>query len=146
MPNTPVPFKCGARFWVEKGGSTESALPRGPPGPPSPRLPGASCPQAYRELSCYWAGLSAVASDIDSTFKQFYDKLSLDKAAARYVRESEEEESRTVEMYDTVSLVSTRSGSMAMQTAAGTEGEPSAGETTEPEAGEGTQDQEEVQI
>ena len=36
----------------------ESALQMGPPGPPSPRLPGASCPRAYRKMPCYWAGLS----------------------------------------------------------------------------------------
>ena len=33
----------------------------------------------------------------------------------RYVKESDEETSRTVEMYDMVSLVSTRSGKLSMQ-------------------------------
>ena len=37
---------------------TESALPRGPPGPPSPLLLGASCPWPIGKMSYYWAGLS----------------------------------------------------------------------------------------
>ena len=37
---------------------TESALPRGPPGPPSPLLLGASCPQPIGKMLYYWAGLS----------------------------------------------------------------------------------------
>ena len=39
---------------------TESALPRGPPGPPSPLLLGASCPRPIGKMSYYWAGLSPV--------------------------------------------------------------------------------------
>jgi hypothetical protein len=68
-----------------------------------------------------------VKSGIDSSFKELYDKLALDKAAAKYVKESDEEESRAVEMYDMVSLVSTRSSRMAMQAKAGHEEEHEAG-------------------
>ena len=45
------------------------------------------------------ARVAAVESGIASSFKELYDKLALDKAAARYVKESDEEETRTVEMY-----------------------------------------------
>ena len=54
--------------------------------------------------------------------------LALDKAATRYVKESDEEESRTVEMYDMVSLVNTRSSKLAMQVGAGADEEHSASE------------------
>ena len=54
--------------------------------------------------------------------------MALDKAAAKYVKESDEEESRAVEMYDMVSLVSTRSSKIAMQASTGAEGEHKASE------------------
>ena len=47
--------------------------------------------------------------------KQLCDELELDKVMTKYVKESDEEESRTVEMYDMVSLVSTRSSKLAVQ-------------------------------
>ena len=61
------------------------------------------------------ARVAAVETGIDSSFKELHDKLALDKATARYVKESDEETSRTVEMYDMVSLVSTRSGKLSTQ-------------------------------
>ena len=59
------------------------------------------------------ARVAAVESGIESSFKELHDRLALDKATARYVKESDEETSRTVEMYDMVSLVSTRSGRLS---------------------------------
>ena len=61
------------------------------------------------------ARVAAVETGIDSSFKELHDKLALDKATARYVKESDEETSRTVEMYDMVSLVSTRSSRLSAQ-------------------------------
>ena len=67
------------------------------------------------------ARVAAVESGIESSFKELHDKLALDKATVRYVKESDEEESRTVEMYNMMSLVSTRSGKLLTQKGAGTE-------------------------
>ena len=55
--------------------------------------------------------------------RQLCDKLELDKVMAKYVKESDEEESRTVEMYDMVSLVSTRSSRLSRQITTGEQDE-----------------------
>ena len=76
--------------------------------------------EEVRDGSWLRARVAAVETGLkESTMKQLCDKLELDRVMAKYVKESDEEESRTVEMYDMVSLVSTRSNRLSMQIAAG---------------------------
>ena len=63
--------------------------------------------------------MAAVETGLEEcTMKQLCDKLELDRVMAKYVKESDVEESRTVKMYDMVSLVSTRSNKLSVQLSA----------------------------
>ena len=76
--------------------------------------------EEVRDGSWLKARVAATETGLESrTMKQLCDKLELHKVMATYVKESDEEESRTVEMYGMVSLVSTRSSKMMMQMSAG---------------------------
>ena len=68
------------------------------------------------------ARVAAVETGLEErTIKHLHvcDKLELDKVMAKYVNESDEEEPRTVEMYDMVSLVRTISNKLSMQSTPG---------------------------
>ena len=68
------------------------------------------------------ARIAAVETGIPQSMTETCRRLALDKVMAKHVVESEVEESRTVEMYDMVAAVSTRSrksGRLAVQLTAG---------------------------
>ena len=59
------------------------------------------------------ARVAAVETGLEErTMKQLCVKLELDKVMSKFVKASDKKESRMVEMYDMVSLVSTRSNKL----------------------------------
>ena len=105
--------------------------------------------EEVRDGSWLRARVAAVETGLEEcTMKQLCDKLELDRVMAKYVKESDVEESRTVKMYDMVSLVSTRSNKLSVQLSAekqeeGTrpgEGKQMAEEKREQEAQQGDQE------